>query len=458
MRIRFYGFKLVILVLFCISSSFAMDHSKNKIPDTGQSNCYNNTGIIICPKKGMSFFGQDAQYIINPPAFRDNNDGTITDLNTGLMWTKEVNTKKLTYDQAIKSTNNIKAGGYTDWRIPTIKELYSIIDYNGYGGTPSHNDNNAILHRPNNVYPPRGDRKRFLEPHQRGELFNSRRGDSTNNFNGNMNGHRDMYDIPSNAIPFINTRYFDFEYGNKADGDRYMDAQWVSSTKYVNTTMNGNQTFFGVNFADGRIKGYPYHTNLLKGEKKYYVRYVRGPKSYGANKFVDNNDGTITDNSTGLMWSKKDSDKGMNWQDALLYCQNLSTAKYNDWRLPNAKELQYIVDYSRSPDTTNSPAIDPIFMTTQIANEGGQKDYPYFWTSTTHLDGIDPGSNAIYVSFGRALGKMHGKIMDVHGAGSVRSDPKVKTSKIWHGPQGDAIRSLNYVRCVRGGDVSLRSS
>ena len=51
----------------------------------------------------------------------------------------------------------------------------------------------------------------------------------------------------------------------------------------------------------------------------------------------------------------------MNWEQALAYANNMKLAGFDDWRLPNAKELQYIVDYSRSPDTTHSAAIDPIF-------------------------------------------------------------------------------------------------
>ena len=216
------------------------------------------------------------------------------------------------------------------------------------------------------------------------------------------------------------------------------------------------ETLFGVNFADGRIKGYGYRrSGDSRVRKRFYVRFVRG-KDYGKNTFVDNKDGTVTDRATGLMWMQKDSGRAMNWQEALSFARNLKHAGYDDWRVPNAKELQYIVDYSRSPDTTRSPAIDPVFETSSVINEAGQNDYPYFWTSTTHLDGPNPGKNAVYISFGRALGKMRGRIMDVHGAGAQRSDPKTgrPTSR---GPQGDMIRVYNYVRCVRGGEVKLSS-
>ena len=95
---------------------------------------------------------------------------------------------------------------------------------------------------------------------------------------------------------------------------------------------------------------------------------------------------------------------------------------HGDWRLPSAKELQSIVDYRRSPDTTRSAAIDPLFTCTQITNEAGQADYPFYWTATTHGTAI--GRAAVYVSFGRALGYMGQEWQDVHGAGAQRSDPK----------------------------------
>lgn len=384
----------------------ANGHSSIRIVDTGQVRCYDDSGEMDCPDRGRAFCGQDAQYEGNPPSYRDNGDGTVTDLNTGLMWSKQVETRKASLDEAKINARRMTLGGYSDWRIPNIKELYSLIDFRGYTGF-------------------------------------SRRGSHAR--------------VPDNAIPFINTDYFDFQYGNVAAGERYIDAQWLSDTQYVGTTMGGMETLFGVNFADGRIKGYGYRRpGSVRARKKFFVRYVRGD-IYGENGFLENGDGTVTDRRTGLMWIKNDSGKAMNWQEALAYAETLAYSGYDDWRLPNAKELQYIVDYSRSPDTTDSPAIDPMFQTTPIVNEAGEKDYPYFWTSTTHLDGPHPGANAVYIAFGRALGKMRGKIMDVHGAGSQRSDPKIgrATSR---GPQGDLIRVRNFVRCVRGGSVKRRTA
>ena len=58
---------------------------------------------------------------------------------------------------------------------------------------------------------------------------------------------------------------------------------------------------------------------------------------------------------------------------------------HDNWRMPNAKELQGLVDYTRSPDTTGSAAIDSLFLSTSIINEAGQLDYPSYWSNTTHV-------------------------------------------------------------------------
>lgn len=200
--------------------------------------------------------------------------------------------------------------------------------------------------------------------------------------------------------------------------------------------------------------------SLFGSDKTFFVIYVRGNTGYGQNSFVDNRDGTITDNATSLMWAQNDNGTGLNWEEALAWLETQKAAAYlgyGDWRLPNAKELQSIVDYSRSPDTTGSAAIDPLLNVTSITNETGEADYPFYWTGTTHANWSETsGGFGAYVAFGRAMGYMDGAWTDVHGAGAQRSDPKAGNPADYptgNGPQGDAIRIYNYVRLVRDANL-----
>ena len=394
---------LFMMVVGAAAAAIATDLTY-PIVDTGQIRCYDDQAEIKFPKVGKSWSGQDAQYAGNKPSYTDNGDGTVSDTVTGLMWTQEPGEKK-TWDDAVKGAKKCKTGGYDDWRLPTIKELYSLIDFSGVDVDP-------------------------------------------------------MAEETGNLTPFIDDSVFNFSYGDTSAGERIIDSQWATSTLYESTTMGGNKTMFGVNFADGRIKGYPVgQTRGPRGEKTYYVLYVRGNEAYGQNDFVDNGDGTVTDKATGLIWMQADSGEGMDWPSALEYAEGMEFAGHDDWRLPNAKELQSILDYTRCPDTTDSAAIDSVFQCSEIENEAGEKDYAQYWSSTTHV-GERGGSTAAYVAFGRALGYMRDRWIDVHGAGCQRSDPKVGDASRFptgRGPQGDAQRINNMVRLVRGGPVEIVS-
>jgi hypothetical protein len=62
-------------------------------------------------------------------SFLDNGDNTITDTATGLMWTKLADLDAKTWQEALAFCENLTFAGYSDWRLPNIKELRSIVDY-----------------------------------------------------------------------------------------------------------------------------------------------------------------------------------------------------------------------------------------------------------------------------------------------------------------------------------------
>ena len=117
--------------------------------------------------------------------------------------------------------------------------------------------------------------------------------------------------------------------------------------------------------------GQTVHYSTAAGDDSDYKPATTQPS------YTDNADGTTTDNRTGLMWAKDGSAAGCNggvtaiWEDAITACEDLTFAAYDDWRLPNIKDLQSIVDYSRQ-----SPSINPTyFLNTQS----------FYWSSTSYV-------------------------------------------------------------------------
>lgn len=390
---RFYHLMKKSILLSLTAMGVALGNPTPNYPlvDTNQSECFDNEKAIPAPQKGEAFYGQDAQFQGAQPSYTDLGNGCVKDNVTGLTWEKGF--RVVSFFDALEGAQTCTTGGYDDWRLPTIKEVYSLANFGGKDVGPG-----------------------------------------------------------SENMPFINTDYFDFEYGS--NGGRVIDTQMISSTIFGGLAMGGAAAF-GFNLADGRIKSYGIGSSFT-------VRYVRG-QAYGINDFVDNGDGTITDKATGLTWSQEDSGKGMNWEAALAYVQELNAKNYlghSDWRLPNAKELHSIVDVERSPRTTNSPAINPLFKCSIEKNEAGLDDAPYYWTSTTHDSaGSKKSGFGIYIPFGEAMGTSGrggtpaSNWNDVHGAGCQRSAPKQGDMADWadgDGPQGDAVRIDNYIRVVRG--------
>lgn len=162
----------VLLLALASTSALAGNNSGaafSNWPGTGLTKCYDASAEILCPAPGEDFYGQDAQYDGPARSYTLLGGGTMVQDNvTGLIWEMKTSRNSVanysdlhdadntyTWCDTTESTNggnegacgtnntedfinrlNIaKFGGHTDWRLPTMKELHSLVDYKGSGPT-----------------------------------------------------------------------------------------------------------------------------------------------------------------------------------------------------------------------------------------------------------------------------------------------------------------------------------
>ncbi len=124
----------------------------------------------------------------------------------------------------------------------------------------------------------------------------------------------------------------------------------------------------------------PEYASLLESLGNMFLKYVEKKSEHAEfdqsnksnqmtqnslSRFVDNNDGIITDTQTDLVWQKQDDGQKRTLEEAKAYCDDLSLGGHNDWRLPTINELKAMSSYWKQvfDDTKN--------------------DEPY-WSNTVH--------------------------------------------------------------------------
>ncbi|SRR6266480_916450 len=122
-------------------------------PATGQTTCWNSGGAVI----SCTGTGQDGDIQAGAAlSYTDNGDGTITDNNTRLMWEKKSLDNTIhdqntiyTWDNAfavhVAGLNTANFAGHTDWRLPNVKELQSILNLENFGPAVSSEFNTGCV-------------------------------------------------------------------------------------------------------------------------------------------------------------------------------------------------------------------------------------------------------------------------------------------------------------------------
>jgi hypothetical protein len=365
-------FIIFLMIFSCTAFAFAGTIQLSK---TGQTTCYDTVGNeISCVGTGQD--GEIQAGVAWPnPRFIDNGDGTVTDNLTGLMWTKDANlvdisfSSQITWQRAMDYLKTINTGGHTDWRLPNVNELRSLIDCSQ--DSPALPESNPFI----------------------------------NVVTGQFYWASDVYTgDPNNAwVSSLGTAGL-MDYVGMANITIYVwpvrAGQCGIDNSIICLPKTGQAVCYG--YDDGEI---PCVGTGQDGE-------IQAGVAWPNPRFIDNGDGTVTDNLTGLMWTKDANLSGdkMAWQNALDYVKTQNVGGHTDWRVPNITELRSLIDYSQY-----SPALPQSNPFINVISN-------YYWSSTTRAY---PPSYALIVD------------MDDGLVGNSMSN--------------DYKSSVNYVWPVRGG-------
>jgi len=339
MQKKLFMIALLILLVPCMAFAGTI-----QLPRTGQTKCYDTYGTQI-PCAGTGQDGELQMGVFWPsPRFHDNGNGTVTDNLTGLMWTKNANLTGggIQWPSAMNYVVGMNAGiyqnfGYTDWRLPNINEIESLIN---------------------------------------AEESNSNIWLNSNGFNNVMLGNY----WSSTTVDYYteNEWNVDFEVG-LVDGESHLATYGMWPVR-SGQSGSADLAYPSNIWKTGQTSSY------YAGDDGAFQRGVSWPNP----RFTANSDATVTDNLTGLVWAPDANliktrnaswdndgiggDGSVTWQHGLDYVAKLNNENYlghTDWRLPNRKELRSLCDFSQF-----RPILPIGHLFTNVQN------YRY-WSSTT---------------------------------------------------------------------------
>jgi hypothetical protein len=325
---------LCIAVIFLLITTNAFAAGVIQLPRTGQTKCYR--GVSPYDEIPCAGTGQDGEMqagVAWPnPRFTVGTGveaDCVTDNLTGLMWSKNGNLPNYTlWNDAIDFANNLTLCGYTDWRLPNVNELESLV-------------NAGVL--------------------DLATWFNS---------NGFTNVQSDRYWSSTTSADITSDAWYVYmSDGLMASNTKSLD--YYSVWPVRSGQVGGSSGYLKI-WMTGQTISYRLGDD---GDLEMGVAWSNPRFTVGTDIEAD----CVTDNLTGLMWSKNANLAGLiTWNAALNYANNLTFCGYSDWRLPNIKELKSLIDYSRNSSGLPFPFYNDNVLT-----------YKYHWSSTTCVDSPD---------------------------------------------------------------------
>ena len=323
--------RIIVTSLLLLSVSLWSTAATVTLPKTGQTLCYDSNGAIDCAGTG-----QDGETQIGSawpsPRFTANNDGTVTDQLTGLIWLRDALCAALNppppnpglslqggrdWASAVIAANTLTSGqcGLSDgsgagtWRLPNVNELESLMDLSVF--SPPLPANNYFIDIPQNA-------PNYWTSTITPEYFPGSNAIGADMFSGTIQGDaktslKNVWPVKGNSTSLAKT-------GQNACWDS--DGNWVDCIPGAGT--------------DGELqKGLPWPDP----------------------RFVNNGNGTTTDALTGLIWPSNvgclsfsnisSQGKGITAAKALANgaCGLTDGSAPGDWRLPNRKEMRSLIEY-----------------------------------------------------------------------------------------------------------------
>jgi len=119
------------MFLAAVYAAYGLSAECMPVLKTGQVTCSDSRGNRIdCANTGQD--GEHQTGMAWPrPRFTDSGDGTVLDNLTSLVWTKDTQQVRgtMTWADALSACNHLDFAGHSDWRLPTVRELLSLVDY-----------------------------------------------------------------------------------------------------------------------------------------------------------------------------------------------------------------------------------------------------------------------------------------------------------------------------------------
>jgi hypothetical protein len=305
------------------------------------------------------------------PRFRDNNNGTVTDIASGLVWLKNANAfGTRTWSQALSDCAALASGmaGLSDgstvgqWRLPNRNEAASLIDYSQLNPciTQGHPFESVQV--------------------VRYWTSTTSAGNTTRAWNISSAGG-----------------------GVYAAGKASLYHVWPVRTGY-----SSNIAFPVPVTGSGNLAGYT-NNGLEDGTTRFGMPWPNP-------RYTDNGNGTITDNLTNLVWLKDANAFGqLTWTDAMAACSGVASGQYGltdgstpgQWRLPNHRELSSLTSAGyASPALSNTAGnaqwtSGAPFVSVQLSKYWSSASYMLTtaWTVNFTLgeQGADSRTNIYYV-------------------------------------------------------------